>query len=318
MNIKMQRLRSGINVGKQKVQKIKSNLNRYEHWVAFLFILPPLVQFLVFTLVPCIWSLYAAFTDWNGLGQMSFIGLDNFIEMFGEERFWKAMYNTAYMMMGIPIGLFLSLILAMLLNRNMFGTQVFRVLYYIPVISSLAAISILWQWAYNGDYGLINQFLALFHIKGPNWLQNEYTIKPALMVMAIWKGMGYSMLLYLAAMQSIPPTFIEAARLDGASGLQIFRYITIPMLRPVTFFIVVTSIISGSQMFVEPNIMTADGGPMYSAGTVVYYVWQKAFNNYQMGYASAVSWILGIFIFVVTIIQFKMNEEREFDHENNA
>jgi ABC-type sugar transport systems, permease components len=298
---------------RQKSQRNKSTLYKYESRMGYLFILAPFIQLLLFVLGPCLYSLYAAFTDWNGLGQIHLIGFGNFAEMFGEPRFWKSFYNTFFMMLGIPVGLFLSLLLAMALNRNIKGTNAFRVIYYIPVVSSLAAIAILWQWAYNGDYGLINQFLALFHIKGPNWLQNEYTIKPAIMIMAIWKGLGYSMLLYLAALQSIPRIYLEAANLDGANAFQIFKNITIPMVRPVTFFIVVTSIIGGSQMFIEPNIMTADGGPMYSAGTVVYYVWQKAFQNYQMGYASAVAWVLGVFIFIVTLIQFRHN--RKYDYE---
>ncbi|HEX7714681.1 MAG TPA: sugar ABC transporter permease [Bacillota bacterium] len=292
--------------------KNKSSLYQYENRIAFLFILAPIIQFFVFTLVPCLYSLYGAFTDWNGLGQMNWIGFGNFIEMVGEVRFWKAMYNTIFMMLGIPIGLILALLLAMALNRDVIGTKVFRVIYYVPVISSLAAVSILWQWAYNGDYGLINQFLAIFHIKGPNWLQNEYTIKPAIIIMAIWKGLGYSMLLYLAALQNIPRIYLEAVKLDGASAFQTFKHIIIPLVGPVTFFIVVTSIINGSQMFIEPNIMTIDGGPMYSAGTTVYYLWQKAFNNYQMGYASAVAWVLGVFIFIVTLIQFKYNDRHDY------
>ncbi|ADL50999.1 carbohydrate ABC transporter permease [Clostridium cellulovorans] len=287
----------------------KSKLYGNERKAAFLFILAPILQFFIFILGPALYSLYASFTNWNGLGQMRFTGLENFKEMAKDERFWKALYNTIFMMGGIPVGLILSLLLAMALNRGLKGTKAFRVIYYIPVVSSLAAISILWQWAYNGDFGLVNQVLDIFGIKGPNWLQNEHTIKPAIMVMSIWKGLGYSMLLYLAALQNVPKMYYEAATLDGASSFQLLRKITIPMVRPVTFFLVVTSIIGGSQMFIEPNIMTVDGGPMYSAGTIVYYLWQKAFGNFQMGYASAVAWVLGIFIFIVTLVQFKLNEK---------
>lgn len=287
----------------------KSKLYRNERKAAFLFILAPILQFFIFILGPAIYSLYASFTNWNGLGRMRFTGLENLKEMANDERFWKALYNTIFMMGGIPVGLILSLLLAMALNRGLKGTKAFRIIYYIPVVSSLAAISILWQWAYNGDFGLVNQVLAIFGIKGPNWLQNQYTIKPAIMVMSIWKGLGYSMLLYLAALQNVPKMYYEAATLDGASSFQLLTKITVPMVRPVTFFLVVTSIIGGSQMFIEPNIMTVDGGPMYSAGTLVYYLWQKAFGNFQMGYASAVAWVLGLFIFIVTLVQFKLNEK---------
>ncbi|YCI27335.1 sugar ABC transporter permease [Paenibacillus sp. Z6-24] len=293
--------------------KKRSNLYRKEKIFGFLFILPPVIGFLLFTLYPALYSIYGSFTDWNGLGQMNFIGLDNYQTLFTDNFFYTSMYNTFFLMIGIPIGLLLSLLLALGLNRKIPGTTTFRVIYYVPVISSLAAISILWQWAYNGDYGLVNQFLGLFGIKGPNWLANTATVKPAIILMTIWKGLGFSMLLYLAALQSVSRTYYEAAELDGASGFSMFRHITWPMVKPVTFFLVVTNIIGGSQIFTEINIMTPTGGPEYSSATVVFYIWQKAFENLQMGYASAMAVILGLFIFIVTLIQFKMNERSSFD-----
>jgi multiple sugar transport system permease protein len=293
--------------------KTKSNLYRKEKYFGYLFILPPVVGFLLFTLYPALYSVYGSFTDWNGLGQMNFIGLDNFRDILTDDFFYKSMYNTLFLMIGIPIGLVISLLLALGLNRKIPGTTTFRVIYYVPVISSLAAISILWQWAYNGDYGLVNQFLDLFGIKGPNWLANTATVKPALIIMTIWKGLGYSMLLYLAALQSVSRSYYEAAELDGASGFKMFRHITWPMVKPVTFFLVVTNIIGGSQIFTEINIMTPTGGPEYSSATIVFYIWQKAFDNLQMGYASAMAVILGLFIFIITLIQFKMNERSSFD-----
>ncbi|PJW18347.1 carbohydrate ABC transporter permease [Geobacillus sp. WSUCF-018B] len=299
--------------GVKRRRSHQSSLYRKEKIYAYLFISAPVIGFLVFTFVPSIYSLYGAFTDWNGLGQMNFIGLDNFKALFKDEYFYKAMYNTIFMMIGIPIGVVLSLLLALALNRGVPGTNVFRVIYYIPVISSIAAISILWQWAYNGDYGLVNQFLGFFGIKGPNWLQNVHTVKPALIIMAVWKGLGYTMLLYLAALQSVPKTFYEAAKLDGANALQSFWYITLPMVKPVTFFIIVTSVIGGAQIFTEIDVMTPNGGPEFSSASIVWYIWQKAFGNFQLGYASAMAVILGIFIFIVTYIQFRLNERSRFD-----
>ncbi|RUT29858.1 sugar ABC transporter permease [Paenibacillus zeisoli] len=291
----------------------KSNLYRKERIYGYLFILPPVLGLLIFTLFPVIYSFYGSLTDWDGLGQMSFVGLSNFKDLFSDDLFYKAAFNTIYLMIGIPIGLFLALLLALGLNRRIPGTTAFRVIYYVPVISSLAAISILWNWAYNGDYGLVNQFLELFGIKGPNWLANKYTVKPAIIIMTVWKGLGYTMLLYLAALQSIPRTYYEAAELDGATGFKSFRHITWPMVKPVTFFIVVTSIIGGSQIFTEINIMTSTGGTEYSSASVVFYIWQKAFGNLQMGYASAMAVVLGLFIFVITLIQFKMNEKSSYE-----
>lgn len=291
----------------------KSKLRKQEGRAAFLFILAPLVGYLLFILYPFLFSIYASFTTWNGLGYQEWTGLDNYIALINDDYFHKSLFNTLFMMLGIPIGLFLSLFLAMGLNRNIPGTTTFRVIYYIPVISSLAAISVLWQWAYNGDYGLVNQFLGVFGIDGPNWLQNKDTVKPALIIMTIWKGLGMSMLLYLAALQSVPKMYYEAAGLDGANAFQRFRYITLPMVKPVTFFLVITGIIGGAQMFTEINIMTPTGGPEYSSATVVFYIWQKAFTNLQMGYASAISVVLGLIIFIVTIIQFKLNDRSTFE-----
>lgn len=291
----------------------KSNLYRKERIYGFLFILPPLLGLIIFTLYPMLYSIYGSFTDWDGLGQMNFIGFSNFTDLFTDELFHKAVFNTFFMMIGIPIGITLALLLALGLNRGIRGTTTFRVIYYIPVISSLAAVSIMWNWAYNGDYGLVNQFLDLFGIEGPNWMANKYTVKPALIIMSVWKGLGYTMLLYLAALQSVSRSYYEAAELDGANGFQSFRHITWPMVKPVTFFIVVTSIIGGSQIFTEMNIMTPTGGPEYASASVVFYIWQKAFSNFQMGYASAMAVSLGLFIFVVTLIQFRMNEKSSFD-----
>lgn len=290
-----------------------SNLYRKEKIYGFLFILAPLLGLIIFTLYPMLYSIYGSLTDWDGLGQMSFIGLSNFTDLFSDELFHKAVFNTLFMMLGIPIGITLALLLALGLNRGARGTTTFRVIYYVPVISSLAAVSIMWNWAYNGDYGLVNQFLDLFGISGPNWMANKYTVKPALIIMAVWKGLGYTMLLYLAALQSVSRTYYEAAELDGANGFQSFRHITWPMVRPVTFFIVVTNIIGGSQIFTEMNIMTPTGGPEYASASVVFYIWQKAFGSFQMGYASAMAVVLGAFIFVVTLIQFRMNEKSSFD-----
>lgn len=290
----------------------KSKLHRREHRVALAFVAIPIIGFLIFTLYPLGYSVYASMTNWNGLGVMSWVGLDNYVKMFNDPYFRKALFNTFFLMIGIPIGLIISLLLALALNRKMRGTTFFRTVYYLPVISSIAAIAIMWQWAFNGDFGLINQTLALVGIDGPNWLMDKNTVKPALILMSVWKGLGYSMLLYLAAIQSVPRSLYEAASLDGANAFQKLRKITLPMVRPVTFFLIVTSIIGGSQIFIEINIMTPKGGPEFSSATVVWYIWQKAFQNMQMGYASAMSVVLGLIVFTITAIQFRVNARNSF------
>lgn len=292
--------------------KKKSNLYAHEYRVAFMFVILPVIGFLVFSLLPFLYSIYASLTDWNGLGRMNFIGMENFQKLIHDPYFYKTMWNTLFLMLGIPIGLILSFALASALSRGIKGTTIFRTIYYIPVISSLAAISILWQWAYNGDFGLVNQVLDIFGIDGPNWLQNPTTVKPAIILMTVWKGLGYSMLLYLAAIQSVPKTFYEAAELDGATAFQKFRNITWPMVKPVTFFLIVTNIIGGSQIFTEINIMTPTGGPEYSSATIVWYIWQKAFKNWQMGYACSMALVLAVIVFAVTALQFWINSRSEY------
>lgn len=292
--------------------KARSNLYAHEHRVAFMFVILPVIGFLVFSLLPFLYSIYASLTDWNGLGRMNFIGIENFQKLVHDPYFYKTMWNTLFLMLGIPIGLILSFALASALSRGIKGTTIFRTIYYIPVISSLAAISILWQWAYNGDFGLVNQVLDIFGIDGPNWLQNPTTVKPAIILMTVWKGLGYSMLLYLAAIQSVPKTFYEAAELDGATAFQKFRNITWPMVKPVTFFLIVTNIIGGSQIFTEINIMTPTGGPEYSSATIVWYIWQKAFKNWQMGYACSMALVLAVIVFAVTALQFWINSRSEY------
>ncbi|WP_019146860.1 carbohydrate ABC transporter permease [Timonella senegalensis] len=293
----------------------KSKLHSHERKVGLAFIAVPVIGFLVFTLYPLGFSIYTSLTSWNGIGPMNFVGIDNYIKLINDPYFHKAMWNTLYLMIGIPIGLVISLLLALAMNRKMRGTTVFRTIYYIPVVSSLAAIAIMWQWAYNGDFGLVNQVLDLVGIDGPNWLQNTATVKPAIIIMSVWKGVGYSMLLYLAAIQSVPASLYEAASLDGANAFQKFKAITLPMVRPVTFFLVVTNIIGGAQVFIEVNIMTPTGGPEFSSATIVWYIWQKAFDNLQMGYATAMSIVLGLLVFIVTAIQFRVNSKNSFSVE---
>ncbi|GAA4628310.1 carbohydrate ABC transporter permease [Cellulomonas oligotrophica] len=296
-------------------RRARNRLHRVEHRWALAFVAPPVLGFLLFTLYPVGFAVYASLTSWNGLGPMRFVGLENYVTLLGDEYFRLSMFNTFFYMIGIPVGLVLALLLAIALNRKIPGRTAFRTIYYIPVISSLAAIAIVWQFAYNGDFGLVNQVLSWFGIQGPDWLQNTATVKPAIILMAVWKGLGYSMLLYLAAIQSVPASLYEAASLDGANAFQKLRSITLPMVRPVTFFLVVTNIIAGAQIFTEINIMTPTGGPEMSSASIVWYIVRKAFRYQQMGYATAMSIVLGILVFVITLIQFRLNRRNSFSIE---
>jgi multiple sugar transport system permease protein len=218
--------------------------------------------------------------------------------------FWKSLYNTAFLLLGIPISMALSLMIAIMLNQGLRGTSLFRAIYYLPSILPIAATALIWTWIFNPDFGLLNYFLGQVGLKSDiQWLNDRATVKPALIMMGVWGGLGFSILIYLAALQNVPRHLYEAAEIDGAGTLSRFRFITWPSLTPTTFFLLVTGMIGGFQNFVQPYIMT-NGGPYFASTTTVMVIWQNAFRDLQMGYASVQAWILGFIIIVITIINF--------------
>ncbi len=304
-----------------------SVLNKKKKWgdearAGLLFVLPPVIGFFLFTAGPFLFSIFASFTEWDSMTDFSsifdketrsyfFSGFSNYAKLFTDVDFWKALWNTFWYMIGIPIGMVWAFCLALAFNKELPGVKIFRVIYYIPVVSSIVAVALLWSWLYNGDYGLLNQFIRWVtgdRVQGPNWLQNAYTVKASIMIMCTWRGVGGTALLYLGAMQNLPKSYYEAAYMDGANGWTIFRKITWPLMQPITFFITITGIIGGAQMIVEPQIMTPNGGPDYSSATIVFYIWQHAFGSAdEKGYACAAAWVLAIIIFIVTAVQFKLS-----------
>jgi multiple sugar transport system permease protein len=205
--------------------------------------------------------------------------------------------------------MFFSLLIALLMNRKLKGISFLRTIYYIPVISPIIAVSLLWQWILNNDYGLINDWIyQIFGIQGPNWLGDPHWVKPSFILMGLWGGIGGTMVLYLAGLQGIASDYYEAATVDGANRWHLFRHITFPLLSPIHFFVIVMGIIGTFQSFSQMYIMATDGGPEYSGATIVFYIFNEAFKYFNMGYASAVAWVLGIIIFIITLIQFKLSK----------
>ncbi len=298
--------------GQKKVKHHMSAMAKREERTGLLFVAAPAIGFLLFMLWPIIFAVLTSLTNWNGAkgfqGMMSkFCGLNNYVKLFSDRKFWQTLVTTTIYLIGIPIGMILGLLLAMGMNRKIPGVRILRTMYYLPVISSLVAVSILWAWVYNYDYGLLNVIIkTLTGMHGPNWLGDEVLIKVAMIIFMVWKGLGTSIILYLAGLQNIPRNYYEAAMVDGANGWQKFRNITLPLLSPVTFYILVTTLIGGFQVFVEVQVMTpnGNGGIGYSAATIVFYLYQKAFESYQLGYASAIAVILAIIIFIITLINF--------------
>jgi len=294
-----------------------------EALAAYIFLLPNLAGFLVFTSIPVIASLVLSFVRWDILSPPQFVGFDNFIRLLGfsikdgvfkfnDPLFWKYTKNTLFLMMVIPLNMIGALAIALALNKKIRGIVIFRTVYFLPTISSGVAIAILWKWMYNSDIGLLNNLIVsiggLFGADwhGPNWLTSTAWAKPALMFMGFWTMVGgYNMILYLAALQGIPRELYEAADMDGASGWRKFLAVTWPMISPTTFFIAIMSTIGGFQSgFMQAYIMTG-GGPNGATTTVEYYIFNNLYTYQHAGYAASIAWVLFMAIFAVTLLNWR-------------
>ena len=286
-------------------------LRQAEMLAAFLFLLPNIAGFLVFSFGPVIAAAWISLLDWNLLNPPQWVGIANYARLLTDGEFWSSLRATVVYTLGIvPLSIIPALILAVLLNQPIRGRTIYRAIFFLPVVSSLIAVSLLWRWLYNPSFGLLNYLLnGLFGMLGlsitaPEWLQSRTWAMPAIILMSTWKNMGYNMVLYLAGLQGIPRSLYEAAELDGAGRWQRFRHITIPLLTPSTFFVIIITLIGSFQVFDQAYIMTA-GGPARSTVTTVYFIYANAFERYQMGYASAVAWVLFLIIMTFTIIQWR-------------
>ncbi|MCQ2982380.1 MAG: sugar ABC transporter permease [Treponemataceae bacterium] len=289
--------------------KTLSQMAKHEERMAWLFIASPFIGFLLFMAYPIGFAIVASFSKWTGINSLikSMAGFANYLDIFTDPKFWKSMGTTIIYMIGIPIGMALGLLIALGLNSpNIPLKRLFPTMYYVPVVSSLVAVSILWSWVFNYDYGLFNTIIKFLTGKhGPNWLGDEHMVKVSMIIFMVWKGLGTSVILYLAGLKNIPKTYYEAVKIDGANAFQSFRAITLPLISPVSFYIMITSLIGGFQVFVEVQVMTTNGGTNYGAATIVYYLYDKAFKNQQLGYGCAVALILAVIIFIITGINFK-------------
>jgi multiple sugar transport system permease protein len=282
-----------------------------KNWSAYLFLAPWVVIFCIFTLYSLGFSFYLSFHEWNILEPTKpFVGLENYIRLFQDEKFYQALWNTIlFTGFGVPLGLVAGLLVALLLNTKVRGQGLFRTLYYIPVITPLVVSAVIWKWIYQGDYGLLNYYLLKFGIIQNKllWLADPNLAMPALILMGVWGGVGGTMVLYLAGLQSIPEELYDAAKVDGANGLQKLLHITVPLLAPTTFFILITSIIGSFQSFAHIYIMTG-GGPLRRTTVIGYYLYEKGFRHFEMGYASAMAYVLFAMIFVFTLLQLRFTK----------
>jgi multiple sugar transport system permease protein len=282
-----------------------SRVRRREELTFYLLISPWLIGFLAFTLGPMAISLYLSLTAYDMFGPPAFIGFQNYQSMFfGDPLFWTSLKNTLFMFVtDLPLGLVASLLAALLLNRMVRGINVFRSIYYIPVLVPPVASSLLWVWIFDPQIGVLNFLLGLLHIPSHDWLGSEVLVKPAIILMNLF-GVGGGMIIYLAGLQSIPQHLYEAASIDGAGVWARFRHVTLPMLSPTIFFQLVLGIIFELQLFTQAYVMTS-GGPNNASLFYQLYLFFNAFRYYKMGYASAMAWILFAITLAITLLVFR-------------
>lgn len=290
-------------------QSIKTNLS-----AVYIFLTPALSAIFIFFFIPVITAFVLSFTDFDiyALGSIwntRFIGFDNYLKLFNDPLFWKALKNTFFFVISAgPLSVIVSLAAAIMLNSKLVKYKgLFRMVYFIPVVTTLVAVAIVWRFIYHPRFGILNYFLGFFGINPIDWLGDPTWAMPAIVLMSIWKTFGYNMIIFIAGLQNIPEYLYEAAVIEGAGSWQQFRRITLPMLAPTTLFISIITMIGFFQLFAEPYIMT-QGGPLNSTLSIVQYMYQEGFRWWNMGYSASLAFVLFFIIFIVTLIQMKVQK----------
>jgi multiple sugar transport system permease protein len=275
---------------------------RKQDWAAYLYLMPVVVILVIFHVLPIFYSLAVSFYEWDLIGAPEFVGVHNYQRLFDDPMFYKSLMNTLYYAaLSVPLSIISSLAIALLLNNPISAIGLYRTVYFIPVITSINAVAIVWNFIYHPDFGLLNKILDIFSINAQTWLQDPFWAMPCIIFMSVWKGLGYNVIIFLAGLQNIPKHLYEAARIDGASRWQQFRHITWPLLSPTTFFIFTISVIGSFQVFSQVYMMTPRGGPLKSTMVVVYYLYRKAFEQFEFGYALSMAFVLFMIIFACTL-----------------
>lgn len=293
----------------------RSRLKRRTAWYGYLFIAPMMLGFLAFMAGPIVYAFALSFTDYSLLHATSFVGLDNYVKLAtADDLFWKTVGNTLYFSAGlIPLNLALALALALLLNQKLPGTGLFRTAIFTPVVTSIVVWAIVWKYVFATDAGLLNQALRSLGVQGPAWLYNTALAMPVVIVVSVLKKVGMNMVIFLAALQDVPKMYYEAATIDGASKWRQFVSITLPMITPSIFLTLVITLIGSLKVFSQIAVMT-DGGPGTSTYVLVYYIYQLAYKVFDLGYASAVAFVLFFLVLLLTVLQWNVRK-RWVHHE---
>jgi ABC-type sugar transport system permease subunit len=285
------------------------NGNRRKKWLPYLLVSPYLLFVTIFVAFPVLFCFFLTFHKWNIISPMHFIGADNYTRLLHDRLFWKAIGNTLrFLLLHIPLQLVVSLFLAQLLNQKIKGIAFFRASFFLPVIVSGVVVTILWQQLLGYDAGLINRLLVSIGIQKVGWLVNPDIAIYSIAVMATWKNVGLYVILFLVGLQTVPPQYYEAAKLEGANRWQQFYHITLPMINPTIFMVVILSTIGGFSLFIEPYIMTG-GGPLNQTLSAVLYIYKQAFQYYNMGYSATLGFFYALMIMTVVVLQKKLIEK---------
>ena len=289
----------------------KLDFRKREERVGWIFANIPFFGFAIFGLVPLIVSIFLSFNHFKGLrlNSAEFVGFNNFKAIFEDELFWKSISNTLFVVLAVIISLILSILISVLIASNIKGTKAFKVVYFVPYVCSLVAITFMWKWIYDYNYGVLNATLIEWGIISEkiNWLGSEGYYRIAMLVLLIWSSMGFNIILLTASLTSINKELYEATAIDGANDIRQFFTITLPMLSPTIFYLLITSLIGSLQEFTRFQVMTSDGGPGQQGLTIVFYLYKKLFNasgGSDLGVASAVGWVVAVLIALVTTINF--------------
>jgi len=279
------------------------SMRRRENLAFLFFAMPNLLGVLLFTAIPVLVGFGLSFTDWNMLSDPKWVGLRNYQDLMADDLFWIGLKNTFYYsLMVIPGNMIVSLGLALALTSGLKGARLYRTIFFLPYISSVVAVALVWKWIMNPSFGIANSLLESLHLPTSGWFTEPGTALMSVAIVAIWQTAGYNMVLFMAGLNGIPRQMYEAAQLDGASGWQAFLHITLPLLMPTTFFVLITSLIGSFQVFTLVFNMTK-GGPGNSTLVYVYQLWRNAFYYFKMGYASAMAYVLFLILVVITLLQ---------------
>lgn len=289
----------------------KNDMKKNDGVSAIFFLTPTVIIFVTFILFPVIFSFYLSFHEWNMFSnEATYVGLDNYSKMFQSEEFWSVLKNTGIYTLGtVPLNMALALLVAIALNKKIKGKKFLRTAFFAPVIISPVAAAVIWRWIYDPNYGLLNYGISFFGVDSINWLNDPTAAMFALIIMGVWKTFGINMVLFSAGLQGIPETYYEAAEIDGAGKWSKFWKITVPMLAPTTFFIMIMSMISSFQVFDLVYVLTS-GGPLGSTKVLVFFVYEYAFKFFEMGYASAAAYVLFAILIALTMLQVRFMKNR--------